>query len=68
MLSKHVIDGNIEGKIEVTDRRGRRCKQVLYGIKERRGYYKLKEEPLDRTVWRTRFGRDYVPDVRQTIK
>jgi hypothetical protein len=65
---KRVVEGNIKGMIEVTDRRGRRRKQVLDSIKERRGYCKLKEEPLDRTLWRTRFGRYCVPDVRQTIK
>jgi hypothetical protein len=26
-------------------------------VKETRGYQKLKEEALDLTVWRTRFGR-----------
>jgi hypothetical protein len=28
----------------------------------------LKEEALDRTVWRTRFGRGLGPIVRQTTK
>jgi hypothetical protein len=28
----------------------------------------LKEESLDHTVWRTRFGRGYGPDVRQTAE
>jgi hypothetical protein len=28
----------------------------------------LKEEALDRTLWRIRFGRDYGPVVRQTTK
>ena len=65
---KHAIEGKIEGWIEVTDRRGRRHRQGLYVIKERRGYYKLKEETLDGTLWRTRFGRGNVPDVRQIIK
>jgi len=27
----------------------------------------LKEEALDRTLWRTRFGRDCGPVARQTI-
>jgi len=27
----------------------------------------MKEEPLDRTVWRTRFGRVYGPVVMQAI-
>ena len=37
-------------------RRGRRLKQLLDELKEKRGHCKLKEEALDRTVWRTRFG------------
>ena len=32
-------------------RRGRRRKQVLDDLKKNRGYWKLKEEALDRTVW-----------------
>jgi hypothetical protein len=31
-----------------------------------RGSWQLKEEALDRTLWRTGFGRDYVSVVRQT--
>ena len=30
------------------------------------GYYKLKEEVLDRILWRTCYGRGYGPVVRQT--
>jgi hypothetical protein len=56
---KHVIDEEIEGSIEVTGIHGRRCKQLLDGLKETRGYWKLKEEALDRTLWRTPFGRGY---------
>jgi hypothetical protein len=37
----------------VTGRRGRRCKQLLDNFKEKRGYGKLKEEALGRTVWGT---------------
>jgi len=40
----------------VTGRRGRRCRKLLDDLKERRGYCHLKEEALDRTVWRARFG------------
>jgi hypothetical protein len=32
------------------------------------GYSHLKEEALDRTMWRDRFGRDFGPVVRQTAK
>jgi hypothetical protein len=60
-----VIEEKIEGRIEVTGRRGRRRKQLLDDLKEKRGYHKLKEEALDRTLWRTRFGRGYGPVVRQ---
>jgi hypothetical protein len=37
-LLKHVIERKIEGRIEVTGRRGRRHKQLLDGLKEKRGY------------------------------
>jgi hypothetical protein len=38
-LLKHVIEGNIEGRIEVTGRRRRKIisKQALDDIKEKRG-------------------------------
>jgi hypothetical protein len=49
-------------------RRGRRRKQLLDDLKEKRRYWKLKEEALGRAVWRTRFGRSYVPVVRQTTE
>jgi hypothetical protein len=41
--SKHVIEGKIEGRMEVTERRGRILKQLLDGPKEKRGNWKLKE-------------------------
>jgi hypothetical protein len=63
---KHVIEGKIEGRIEVTGRRVRRRKQLLDGLKEKRGNRKLQEEATDCTVCRTRFGRGYGPVVRQT--
>jgi hypothetical protein len=63
-----VIEGKLEGRIEVTGRRGRRRKQLLDDLKDKRRYWKLKEEALDRTVWRTHFGRGYGPVVRQTIE
>jgi hypothetical protein len=52
----------------VTGRKGRRNKQLLDDLKEMRGYWKLKEETPDRTVWRTRFGRGYGPVVKQTTE
>ena len=40
-------------------RRRRRRRKLLDDVKERRGYSHLKEEALDRTVWRARFGRGF---------
>ena len=67
-LLKHVIEGKLEGRIEMTGRRGRRRKQLLDDLKEKKRYWKLKEVALDRTLWRTRFGRGYGPVVRQTAE
>jgi hypothetical protein len=67
-LLKHVIEGKLEGGIEMTGRRGRRRNQLLDDLKEKRRYWNLKEEALDRTVWRNRFGRGYGPVVRQTVE
>jgi hypothetical protein len=66
LSSEHVIEGQIEGRIEVTGKRRRRCQHVLDDLKEKRGYWTLNEEALDRTLWRTRFGSGYGPVVRQT--
>jgi hypothetical protein len=63
-----VIEGKLERIIEMTGRRGRRRKQLLDDLKEERRYWKWKEEALDRTPWRTRFGRGYGPVVRQTTE
>ena len=38
-------------------RRGRRRKQLVDDLKETRGCWKLKEEALDRTVWRNGFRK-----------
>jgi hypothetical protein len=39
-LIKHIVEGKIEGRIEVTGRRGRRRRQLLVELKEGRGYRK----------------------------
>ena len=64
-LLQHVIEGKIKGQIEVTRRRGRRRKKLLDDLKDGRGYCELKEEALDRTMWRNRFGRGFGPVVWQ---
>jgi len=65
---KHVIEANIEESVDVTGRRRRRRKQLLDNLKEKTGYWKLRQETLDRTVWSSDFGRDFGPVVRQTIE
>ena len=64
-LLERVTEGKIKGGIEVTGRRGRRRRNLLDELKERRGSSHLKEEALDRTMWRARFGRGCGPVVRQ---
>jgi hypothetical protein len=66
-LLQRVIEGKIKGEIEVTGRRGRRRSKLLDDLKERRGYSHLKEEALDRTMWRNRFGRGVGHVVRQLL-
>jgi len=62
-LLQHVIEIKIKGGIEVTRRRGRRRKKLLDDLEERRGYCQLKDEALDRTMWRARFGREEALDL-----
>jgi hypothetical protein len=52
----------------VTRRREKRRRKLLYDLKDGRGYSHLKEEALDRTMWRGRFGKGFGPVVRQTAK
>ena len=54
--------------MEVTRRRGRRRRKLLYDLKDRRGYSHLKEEALDRTMWRNRFRGGFGPVVRQNTE
>jgi hypothetical protein len=67
-LLQRVIEGKIQGGIEVTGRQGRRRRKLLDDLKERRRYSHLKEEALDRTMRRAGFGRGFGSVVRQTTK
>ena len=67
-ILQRVTEGKIHRGIEVTGRQGRRRRKLLDDLKERRGYCHLKEEALDRTMWRGCFGRGFGPVVRQTTK
>ena len=67
-LLKQVIEGKIKGEMEVTRRQGRRRKKLLHGLKDRRGYSHLKEEALDRTMWRNRCRGGFGTVVRQNTE
>jgi len=56
-LLKYVIEGKIEGRIEMTERRIRRPKQLLDNREIKRGYWKLKEEAQNRSLWTNRSRR-----------
>jgi hypothetical protein len=66
-LLKHVTERKIQWRLKkMKVRRGWRRKHLLYGLKEKRGYCKFKEEVLNRPLWRTHFGRGYRHFARQT--
>ena len=65
-LLQHVFEWKIEIRIDVTERRGKRRKQLLGELKAKKGYWTLKEEELDRTVLWTCCGRGYGPVIRET--
>jgi len=65
-LLRHVVEGKIEGRVELAGRRGRRRKQLLEDLKQNRGHSKLKVETLDHTLWSTGFGRGCGPVERRT--
>jgi hypothetical protein len=54
-LIRQVIEGKIKGEMELK-RRDRKRKKLLDELREGRGYSHLKEEALNRTMWRDRFG------------
>jgi hypothetical protein len=60
-LLRQFSDGKVKEGIEVTGRQGTRRRKLLDDLKERRGFSRLKEETLDDTMWRARFGRGFGP-------
>jgi hypothetical protein len=63
-----LIEGKIQEGVELTRRRERRRRKLLNDLKDRRGYSHLKEEALDRTMWRNRFGGGFGPVFRQNTE
>ena len=64
----YIIEGQMEGRIEVMQRQGRRPKQLLGDLMEKREYFKLKAEALDHSLQRTRFRRGYGPVITSTTE
>jgi hypothetical protein len=56
---EHVIEGKLERRIVNTRRECKRRKRLLGDVKEEKECWKLKEEVLDRTWWRTRSRSGY---------
>jgi hypothetical protein len=44
---------------------GTRRKELLYELKEKKEHWSTKEEAVDRTVWKTCFGKSYGPVAKQ---
>jgi hypothetical protein len=56
-LLKRVFEGKIEGRMEVTGIRVRKRKKLLDDLKEKRGYWKLKEgrtssQSVENSLWK----------------
>jgi hypothetical protein len=47
-----MIEGKLEGRIKMTGRRGRRRKQLLYDLEEKRGYWKSRSHPVENSFWK----------------
>ena len=58
-LRKHVCRRKERGKDINGGKAGSRRKQLVDDLKEKKGYWKLKEETLDCALWRIRCGRGY---------
>jgi hypothetical protein len=64
-LLKHVIKENIEGKVEVTEKQGRRLKQLLDDVKK--WTLEIERGRTRSNILGTRCGRGCGPVVRGTI-
>jgi hypothetical protein len=65
-LLKHIIEGKLEKKMMII--RGKSSKQLLYDLKETTGYWKMKQDVLEGTMWRTRFVRLTLSTSRTRIR
>jgi hypothetical protein len=68
LVGELLSETRMEEIIEVMERQGTTCKQLLDDFKKKSGYRKFKHEALDRGVLRTRLVRGYGPVVRRYIE
>jgi hypothetical protein len=68
LFLKLISEGKIERDTEVTEKQGTRPKQLMNGLKERRGFWNLKEKAIDCTLWKPSSRRGSGPIVRQTAE
>jgi hypothetical protein len=55
----YIVEGKRGGRTEVTERQGRRSKQLQDKLKTISGYWKFKENALDGLLWEPHFARRY---------
>ena len=65
---KPVMEGKLKGRTDMTVRRGRRIKQLLNDLKEKRGCLKLKRGSTIRHCVKNRFGGGYGLFARQATQ
>jgi hypothetical protein len=63
-LLRHFIGGN-NRKVRRDGKTWKKSRHLLDERKEKRRYWKLKEEALERTVWKARYERCYGPVARE---
>jgi len=68
LVRKCLLNHVIEAKREGAGREVGTRKQLLDDPEETRRSWKVKQEAVDHTVWRTGFGRGYGPVARQTTE
>jgi hypothetical protein len=66
-IDRHFLLKNfVERKVEGTETRGRRRKQLLNNLTETKRFWKLQEEEPESILWKIRFGKDYGPVLRES--
>jgi translation initiation factor IF-1 len=70
---EHAIKGKIEGRIERMEIRVRRSKQLMYDLKETRGYWKCKKGStrssyVENCLWKSLWTCSKADQIKNTTK